>query len=100
MSEDETSAGISAQIEQARNTGSVSERVRRRVEDVYLDETGQLADLESSPPHHVHRSLFFTFALTLYVHVVEAIALFLYRLVGADDSGVTGMVRRLTPRTN
>ena len=82
MPGDKTSAGRSTPIDQARSTAKLSERVRRYVKDVRL-EMSQV----SWPTWNQVRSstfvvLFFTFAMAVFVYVVDAIAVFLYRLVG------------------
>jgi len=81
MSQDKASGERSAPVEQVRNAISHLEKCRRYVKDVRL-EMRQV----SWPSWKQVRSttfvvLFFTFAVTAYLKVIDVVVAFLYRLV-------------------
>ena len=81
MSQDKASDERSAPVEQVRNAISHLERFRRYVKDVRLEMTQV-----SWPGWKQVRSatfvvLFFTFAMTAFLKVIDLVAEFLYRLV-------------------
>ena len=81
MSQDKASDERSAPVEQVRNAISHLERCRRYIEDVRLEMTQV-----SWPSWKEVRSttfvvLFFTFAMTAFLKIIDVVAAFLYRLV-------------------
>ena len=81
MPQDKASEEKSAPAEQVRNTVSHLERCRRYVEDIRLEMTKA-----SWPSWEQVRSstfvvLFFTFAMTAFLKVIDVLVAFLYRLV-------------------
>jgi preprotein translocase subunit SecE len=81
MSQDDVSSEISPSTEQGENRVSSVERFRRYVDDVRLEMTRVSWPTWKQVRSTTFVVLFFTFATTVFVTVVDSICAFFYRLV-------------------
>jgi preprotein translocase subunit SecE len=81
MSRDKTSDENSAPSEQVANPASPRDRIRRYVEDVRLEMRQVSWPTWDQVQATTLVVLFFTFAMSAFVFLVDTIAKFLYRLI-------------------